>query len=155
LGRTQCRIEIPVDESAAPFRNAEGTIHGVVLVFRDVTARKEIEQRLKRLKEQIVSVTDHMAAAVSRCSRDFRYIWVSSALASWLRRPKEQIEGHYIREVIGEQAYGVILPYMERVLAGDRVEYTTEVNYRSPAAGGFTPMCRRDRMARWTAGLRS
>jgi PAS domain S-box-containing protein len=70
-----------------------------------------------------------MAAAVSRCSRDFRYVWVSSALASWLRRSKDQIEGHYIWDVIGEQAYGVILPYMERVLAGERVEYTTEVNY--------------------------
>jgi PAS domain-containing protein len=31
---------IPIDDRAAPCRNAEGTILGVVLIFRDVTERK-------------------------------------------------------------------------------------------------------------------
>jgi PAS domain S-box-containing protein len=34
-----------IDDSAAPIRDAEGRIYGVVLVFRDVTAQREAERR--------------------------------------------------------------------------------------------------------------
>src|SRR5205814_9664639 len=39
--------EIPIDDSGAPIRGEEGTIAGVVLVFRDVTeVRRAVEARL-------------------------------------------------------------------------------------------------------------
>ena len=36
--------EVPIDDSGAPIRNAEGEIIGVVLVFRDVTERRRLER---------------------------------------------------------------------------------------------------------------
>ena len=44
---------IPIDESAAPIRARDGAIIGVVLVFRDLTARRRAEQA--RLKPGFVS----------------------------------------------------------------------------------------------------
>jgi PAS domain S-box-containing protein len=41
--------EIPIDDSGAPIRGADGTIAGVVLVFRDITARKRHEVALRFL----------------------------------------------------------------------------------------------------------
>ena len=38
--------EIPIDQSAAPIRDANGTIQGSVLVFRDITEKKQIQQQL-------------------------------------------------------------------------------------------------------------
>ena len=38
--------ERPIDDSAAPIRDAEGQITGAVLVFRDITARKKAEDEL-------------------------------------------------------------------------------------------------------------
>ena len=146
---------IPIDGRAAPFYNAGGTIQGVVLIFRDITARKEAEQRLTHLRDQIGSVTDNMAAAVTRCSRDFRYIWVSSAYASWLRRSKNQIEGHYIRDIIGEQGFEDIRPYMERVLTGQRVEYSNRVNFLGPGnrwiRAVYVPTRSQDEVDGWIA----
>jgi len=40
--------EIPIDDSAAPVRQADGTLHGVVLVFRDVTERRQALEALHR-----------------------------------------------------------------------------------------------------------
>jgi len=40
--------EVPIDDSAAPIRDADGKIAGIVLVFRDVTERKEAEKELRR-----------------------------------------------------------------------------------------------------------
>lgn len=47
----------PIDDSAAPIRNADGATQGVVLIFRDVTEQKRSEAVLtgqKRVLEQIV-----------------------------------------------------------------------------------------------------
>jgi PAS domain S-box-containing protein len=45
--------ERPIDDSAAPIRNAQGKIVGVVLVFRDVTERRESEEQLRRLNQDL------------------------------------------------------------------------------------------------------
>ncbi len=41
--------ETPIDDSAAPIRAADGQVLGVVLVFRDVTERKQVEAERERL----------------------------------------------------------------------------------------------------------
>lgn len=43
--------ERPIDDSAAPVRERDGAISGVVLVFRDVTERRRIEVERERLLE--------------------------------------------------------------------------------------------------------
>jgi PAS domain S-box-containing protein len=45
--------ELPIDDSGAPIRESDGTVRGVVLVFRDFTARKDFEHTLIRAKEEI------------------------------------------------------------------------------------------------------
>ncbi|HVN97100.1 MAG TPA: PAS domain S-box protein [Syntrophorhabdaceae bacterium] len=41
--------EVPIDDSAAPIRDEGGKTMGVVLVFRDITERKEAEEHTKHL----------------------------------------------------------------------------------------------------------
>lgn len=43
--------EIPIDDSGAPIRNTDGTLIGVILVFRDITEQKHHEQRNTLLLE--------------------------------------------------------------------------------------------------------
>jgi PAS domain S-box-containing protein len=45
--------ERPIDDSAAPIRNPRGETIGVVLVFRDVTERRESEAQLHRLNRDL------------------------------------------------------------------------------------------------------
>jgi len=52
------RAELPIDDSAAPIRNEQGGIQGVVLVFRDVTERRRLENELHRQAEEFVAA-DH------------------------------------------------------------------------------------------------
>lgn len=45
---TRDGLEVPIDDSAAPIRDTRGQVVGVVLVFRDVTIRKQTEEALRR-----------------------------------------------------------------------------------------------------------
>ena len=55
--------EIPVDDSAAPIRDAHGALFGVVLVFRDATSEREVHRRRNFLAR---------AGAVLASSLDYR-----------------------------------------------------------------------------------
>jgi len=45
--------EIPIDDSGAPIRGPQDDIQGGVLVFRDISARRETERQLKESNEQL------------------------------------------------------------------------------------------------------
>jgi PAS domain S-box-containing protein len=44
--------EVPIDDSGAPIRDADGNLFGVVLVFRDITERRAEEARLQAAFER-------------------------------------------------------------------------------------------------------
>ena len=46
-------VERPIDDSAAPIRNPQGRVIGVVLVFRDVTGRRQSEEQLRQLNQAL------------------------------------------------------------------------------------------------------
>ncbi len=46
--------EIPIEDSASPIRDEDGEITGVVLVFRDVTAKRQAEEQRRRLEQQML-----------------------------------------------------------------------------------------------------
>jgi PAS domain S-box-containing protein len=58
--------EVPVEDSVAPIRSAEGEMHGLVLVFRDVTEARRTEQGRLALLEQ----EQHARRAAEAVSRD-------------------------------------------------------------------------------------
>jgi PAS domain S-box-containing protein len=52
----------PIDGSAAPIRHEDGSVMGIVIVFRDVSERKQIEQDLKeadRRKDRFLATLAH------------------------------------------------------------------------------------------------
>lgn len=44
--------KIPIADSAAPIKDAQGQIHGVVLVFRDVSSEREYQDKIIRLSQR-------------------------------------------------------------------------------------------------------
>ncbi len=46
---------MPIDDSAAPIRDTSGNLIGVILIFRDVTQKRQLEQK----KDDFVSIASH------------------------------------------------------------------------------------------------
>jgi PAS domain S-box-containing protein len=60
--------ETPIDDSAAPIRDDRGNITGVVLVFRDIVERRQVEEALARNNREL-AILNAVVAVVSRSLR--------------------------------------------------------------------------------------
>jgi PAS domain S-box-containing protein len=119
--------EIPVDDSAAPIRTRTGEVIGCVLVFRDITERRRAESALEAKEAELRTIFDRSPFFLTRCSRDLRYLYVSRAYAEMLGRTQEEIHGRPIAEVMGEERFRLIEPYIRRVLHGEPVQFETRL----------------------------
>ncbi|MEO6365573.1 MAG: PAS domain S-box protein [Luteimonas sp.] len=61
-------VETPIDDSAAPIRDEQGAISGVVLIFRDVTARRRVEDSLNRARDELEQRVDERTAELARAN---------------------------------------------------------------------------------------
>jgi PAS domain S-box-containing protein len=128
---------VPVVFSASPLEQ-NGKIAGVIVSFRDDTEQRRAREALLHARRELEISADHlqlvtqtMAASVTRCSKDLRYLWANQGYANWLKQSVEDIIGKPIAEVLGKDAFEKLLPYFERVLSGERVSYEAEVVFRS------------------------
>ena len=110
--------EIPIDDSAAPIRDAAGSIQGTVLVFRDVTGRRRAEETTRRLASIVESSEDAIIG------HDLRGLFTS-----W-NKGAERIFGYTAAEIIGQSTaaiasseHGDEMPeVLRRIGNGERLE---------------------------------
>ena len=60
------RTEVPIDDSGAPIRDGDGKITGVVLVFRDITERKRMEDELRKSRDDLELRVEERTEALRR-----------------------------------------------------------------------------------------
>ncbi|HEY5780163.1 MAG TPA: CHASE3 domain-containing protein [Terrimicrobiaceae bacterium] len=77
--------ELPIDDSGAPIRESDGTVRGVVLIFRDFTAHKDFELTLIRAKEEIEESSKAKDKFLATLSHELRtpLTPVLATLSSW------------------------------------------------------------------------
>jgi PAS domain S-box-containing protein len=64
--------EIPIDDSAAPIRGADGNILGAVLVFRDVSERRKTEEDLEASMEALRRANEDLKQFAFAASHDLQ-----------------------------------------------------------------------------------
>ena len=114
--------------AVALMRNADGTPLQFISTVHDVTDRKRAEAALAARTDELRQTLNSTAIGLTRCGRDLRFVAANPAYAQIAGRPLQQVIGHTIVEVIGQESFDRIRPYIERALAGESVEYEIEVD---------------------------
>jgi two-component system, cell cycle sensor histidine kinase and response regulator CckA len=108
-------------EVSTQYRPADG---GRFVVFiRDITDRKQSEEKEALRKKQLALITDNFPGPVSQVDQDLRYQFANSKYEHWFGVTKETIVGMRMQEVLGHQVFRNAETHIQKALAGEAVEF--------------------------------
>ncbi|HTY74097.1 MAG TPA: PAS domain S-box protein, partial [Candidatus Nanoarchaeia archaeon] len=95
-------LEVPIDDSGAPIKDKEGKTTGVVLVFRDISKRRQADQEHERLSAIVESTDDAIIGKT-----------LDGIITSW-NPAAEKLYGYTANEIIGKSISLLIPPDRKR-----------------------------------------
>jgi PAS domain S-box-containing protein len=91
--------ERPIDDCAAPIRQGRGPVVGSVLVFRDVTGRRQAEDRLRRSEQRFARFMHHLPGLAWIKDGEGRYVYANEAAEDAFRTTGPDLYGKTDAEV--------------------------------------------------------
>jgi PAS domain S-box-containing protein len=121
---------VPIDDSAAPIRDAKGDLIGAVLVFHDVTERRRAEQALQESEERYRTVTEAASDAIVTIDQNDQIVFANRATQSIFGYPLDELQGRDLTLLMSNDqrdAHGVSLKRHletgERSISWEGVEF--------------------------------
>ncbi|HMB29526.1 MAG TPA: PAS domain-containing protein, partial [Blastocatellia bacterium] len=74
-------------------------------------------------------ITDHSPVLIAYVGTDRTYKFVNKSYAERFGLRQQDLVGRTIRDVLGEEVYAGIEPYVDAALRGERVEFERELAY--------------------------
>jgi diguanylate cyclase (GGDEF)-like protein/PAS domain S-box-containing protein len=100
-----------------------------VSLMSQVNHQNEALQRsadeLRASEMRMRNIADHQQSLVAYLDRDERYVFNNRAYEREFGIPTSALRGMHIRDLLGQQAYERIEPYLKRALEGEEVSFET------------------------------
>ena len=102
-------------------------IGGIISNFRDITESKITEEKLIRSEKIYKTIASSIpGCAICLLDNEYRYFLVEGDFIGQIGYSEEDLLGKELKEVVPEEQYTRMLPYLERVFAGET--FTLENN---------------------------
>jgi diguanylate cyclase (GGDEF)-like protein/PAS domain S-box-containing protein len=101
----------------------EGWVRGFYSVSFDITDRKRDEETLAANERLLRAVTDNLPVMISYIDAEQKLRFINETINTWMGVDIDAAIGRPLRAVLGEREYESRREYLERALAGERVEF--------------------------------
>ncbi len=95
----------------------------------DAISRHAEESAAPVDEERLRLILDAVPEPVSYIDSALCFRFNNKAYDAWLNRPRSELYGRHLREVLGEQLYEEIRPHLDEVLSGRESVYEAELTY--------------------------
>jgi len=120
---------------ASPVRDAAGRLTRWVGASVDIHDQHLADEALREREQALQVVIDNSPALISYIDADGRYRLVNRQYERWFGRPREQILGQSMADVLGGEAMQALQPHVDRVLRqGETVRFEKLAPYRDGGA---------------------
>ncbi len=144
------RQEYFIDDSAAPIKDEDDNIIGVVLIFRDITDKYKAQEVIKENEEKYRKLFSEMVSGAALheiiCDEegkpvDYRTLEVNKAFESFLDVRREDVIGKTFKEVVPPEEGGWIEMFGKVALTGESVSYErySPVNKKYFGGAAYSP----------------
>jgi PAS domain S-box-containing protein len=132
--------ERPIDDSAAPIRNRQGDVAGVVLIFRDISERRRAERAVRDaldFAEGIIATLREPFLVV--LDKDLRVVRANRSFQNAFQVSQEETENRYVYE-LGNRQWDIprLRTLLEEVLPQNHAFHDFEVEHDFPKIGRRT-----------------
>ncbi len=104
--------------------------HRVAVFFGDITARRNAELRAEANARELRLITDALPVLIAFIDAAHVYRFANDAYRDWFFIPPGEVVGRDVRELLGQAAYAVRRPFIDRALAGESVTFETDWPHR-------------------------
>jgi PAS domain S-box-containing protein len=119
---------VAVANRAGGYRDEDlRALESLAPVFVQALMRHRAERAVRDRENELRTIMDAAPALIAYVDADGRYRRVNRGYEQWFGRSADEIKGRSVREVLGEDAWRVVRPYVERALAGEQVKYESEL----------------------------
>lgn len=109
----------------------------------DITERMHADQARRETEARLALIADNVPVLISQVDANRRYMFNNAAYVRWFGHSRDHIRGRHMREVLGEEAYGLVKPYVDKVLSGEEVHFEADLPYQDGGAryvsGSYIP----------------
>lgn len=118
-------LEARVQERTAALSQVNALLHS------ELIERKQAEQALSESEKQLRTITNALPVLISYIDADQRFRFNNQTYEQWFGCNWTDIHGQHLSQVLGEQAYQSIQPYVKRALSGEATTYESLVPYKN------------------------
>ncbi len=102
-----------------PRRAADGKVLGYYAVSTDIHEIKTAQAAIEDKERQLRQVIDSIPTPMCYVDAQARYRYVNDAFLEYIGMPAERIVGVSVSDVLGEERWALMEPYLERVRKGE------------------------------------
>jgi PAS domain S-box-containing protein len=121
--------EVSIEDSASPIRDAQGNISGAVIVFHDVTPRRQAERALRASEERLSAVFKQAAVGIAITDITGRFQEVNHKFSSILGYSHEELHALTFFALTHPDDIAATQVEARRLLNGEIENYSLEKRY--------------------------
>ncbi|MBD2037837.1 PAS domain S-box protein [Leptolyngbya sp. FACHB-321] len=119
------QLEARVQERTAALSQVNALLHSELL------ERKQVEQALLESEKQLRTITNALPVLIAYIDVDQRFRFHNQTYEQWFDCSSTDIQGQHLSQVLGEQAYQSIKPYVKHALSGETATYESLITYKN------------------------